>query len=97
MGICLFGNTDWRPNNLSPGQYRKHVELPGQLLAEGRIEVMLYITFYDPESTSVYLPRAVAVDAIDSDHPLAVRGLYRGSWSGVVRVALPWSDTVKTA
>jgi homopolymeric O-antigen transport system ATP-binding protein len=97
MGISLFGNCDWRPNKLTAGRYRKHVAIPGQLLAEGRVEVILHIAFYDPESTSVLLPRAVAVEAIESDHPLAVRGLYRGPWAGVLRVALPWSDAVKTA
>jgi lipopolysaccharide transport system ATP-binding protein len=96
MGISLFANCDWRPNKLMPGQYRKHVELPGQLLAEGRIEVILHIAFYDPDSTSVLLPRAVAVEAIESDHPMAVRGLYKGGWPGVVRVALPWSDAMRS-
>jgi lipopolysaccharide transport system ATP-binding protein len=96
MGITLFGNSDWKPNELSPGRYRKHVQLPGQLLAEGRMEIILYLTFYDPERTSVYLPRAVTFEAIDSDHPLSIRGLYTGDWPGVVRVALPWSDAVRT-
>jgi lipopolysaccharide transport system ATP-binding protein len=97
MGITLFGVSDWRPNELAPGRYRKHVQLPGQLLADGRIEVILYLTFYDPERTSVYLPRALTFDAIDSDHPLSVRGHYKGAWPGVVRIALPWSDAVSTA
>jgi lipopolysaccharide transport system ATP-binding protein len=97
MGICLFGLCDWRPNNLSVGRYRKHVTIPGQLLAEGRIEVTIHLTFYDPESISAVLPQAVVVEAIEIDHPLAVRGAYRGPWAGVVRIALPWSDAVKTA
>jgi lipopolysaccharide transport system ATP-binding protein len=97
MGVCLFGLCDWRPNNLSVGRYRKHVTIPGQLLAEGRIEVTIHLTFYDPESISAVLPQAVVVEAIEIDHPLAVRGAYRGPWAGVVRIALPWSDAVKTA
>jgi lipopolysaccharide transport system ATP-binding protein len=97
MGICLFSNCDWRPNRLTPGRYRKHVELPGQLFAEGRIDVTIMLQLSSASFFSVFLPKAITVDAIDSDHPLSVRGHYKGPWAGVVRVALPWSDTLKIA
>jgi len=97
MGQCLFANCDWRSNRLTAGRYRKHVELPGQLLAEGRIDVTLTLDFYEPQIVSVLLPRAITIDAIDGKHPLSVRGPYKGTWVGVVRVALPWSDALKIA
>jgi hypothetical protein len=96
MGTCLFASCDWRPNQLAPGRYRKHVELRGQLLAEGRIEITLHLAFYDPDSTSVLLRHVLTVDAIDTAHPLSVRGLYKGGpWPGMVRIRLPWSTAAK--
>jgi len=91
-GLCLFDSCDWRPNQLTPGRYRKHVVLPAQLLAEGRIDVLVQLHFYEPDIQSVVLPNALTVDAIDTDHPLAVRGLYKGMWPGVVRVHLDWGE-----
>jgi hypothetical protein len=95
MGICLFSNCDWRSNRLTMGRYRKHVELPGQLLAEGRFDVTIMLQLSSASFFSVLLPKAIAVNAIDSDHPLSVRGHYKGPWAGVIRIALPWSDTLR--
>lgn len=93
-GVCLFASNDWRPNHYAPGCYRKHVEIPAQLLAETRLRIEVDLFFYNPRGRGVYLEDALTVDAIDSEHPLAVRGPYKGPWPGVVRVALQWSDTV---
>lgn len=90
-GVCVFMSRDWRPNELAPGRYRKHVELPAQFLAETRLSIDVALFFYDPSLISVLLEELLTVDTMDSVHPLAVRGLYKGSWPGVVRVALPWS------
>lgn len=95
MNVCLFDSCDWRPNQLAPGIYRKHVEIPAQLLAEDRIDVLVQLVFFDPEVKSVVLPNALTIDAIDSDHPLSVRGLYKGPWSGVVRIRLDWSEPTR--
>jgi lipopolysaccharide transport system ATP-binding protein len=97
MGVCLFGSCDWRPNRLPPGRYCKHAELPAQLLAEGRVEILVQLVFYDPDIKSVVLPNTLAIEATDSDHPLSVRGHYKGAWPGAVRVLLPWSDTRRTS
>jgi lipopolysaccharide transport system ATP-binding protein len=91
-GICLFTHCDWRPNELGANRYRKQVELPAQLLAEGSIRVLVQLVFYEPDIPSVILPDALQFDAADSDHPLTVRGHWKGDWPGVVRVGLQWSD-----
>ena len=91
-GVNLFTNADWRPNRFEPGHYRKRVEIPAQLLAETRLNVEINLFFWNPRGRGVYLEHALAVDTIDSEHPLAVRGPYKGPWPGAVRVALPWSD-----
>jgi lipopolysaccharide transport system ATP-binding protein len=96
-GLCLFDSCDWRPNQLTAGRYRKHIVLPAQLLAEGRIDVLVQLHFYDPDIKSVVLPNVLTIDAIDSDHPLAVRGLYKGPWPGVVRVHLDWGEACPLA
>ena len=90
--LCIFNCCDWRPNNLPRGRYTKHLEIPAQLLAEGRFRLLIQLVFYDPDIPSVVLPDALTFDAVESNHPLAVRGLYRGDWPGVMRVGLPWSE-----
>jgi lipopolysaccharide transport system ATP-binding protein len=91
-GVCLFDSCDWRPNQFSPARYLKHVEIPAQTLPEGTINVLVQLVFYDPDIKSVVLPDVLQFDAIDSDHPLAVRGLFKGDWPGIVRLRLPWSE-----
>ena len=91
-GICLFDSCDWRPNQFIPARYRKHVEIPAQVLAEGTISVLVQLVFYDPDIQSVVLRDVLQVDTVDSDHPRAVRGQYKGAWPGVVRIGLSWSE-----
>jgi hypothetical protein len=91
-GVCLFSNADWRPNLLAPGHYSKSVQLPAHLLSEGPTGVLVQLVFYDPDIRSVVLPDTLTFDAVDSNHPQAVRGAYKGAWPGLVRIALPWSD-----
>jgi lipopolysaccharide transport system ATP-binding protein len=92
QGVCLFSTADWRPNDLPPGCYTKHVALPAQLFAEGRVNVLIQLVFYEPHIQSAIVPDALTFDTIDSDHSATVRGpFYKGRWPGVVRLALDWS------
>lgn len=94
-GLCIFDTEDWRPNEVHPGLYRRYVTIPAQFLAEGYYSILLQLHFYDPNVLSVLVRDALTFEAIDSDHPLAVRGLYRGGkWPGVVRVKLDWSEII---
>jgi lipopolysaccharide transport system ATP-binding protein len=93
-GVRLFTSNDWRPNHLQPGRYRKRVEVPAQLVAETRLNVEISLFFFNPRGRGAYLENALSVDTIDSEHPLAVRGPYKGPWPGVVRPALSWTDAV---
>ena len=90
--LCLFNCCDWRPNRLPRGRYAKRMEIPAHTLAEGRFRALVQLVFYDPDVQSVVLPDALVFDAIDSDHPRAVRGHYKGDWPGVMRLGLPWSE-----
>lgn len=91
-GTCLFANCDWRPNQLAPGRYRKRVEVPAQTFAEGGVNILVQLVFNDPINLSVILPDALSFEAMDTDSPAAVRGLYTGPWPGVLRLGLNWSD-----
>jgi lipopolysaccharide transport system ATP-binding protein len=90
--LCLFNCCDWRPNSLPRGRYLKRMEIPAQLLAEGRLRALIQLVFYDPDIPSIVLPDALTFDAVDSEHPRAVRGHYKGNGPGVMRIGLPWSD-----
>ncbi|MCX7642329.1 MAG: ABC transporter ATP-binding protein [Armatimonadetes bacterium] len=92
QGVCLFSSCDWRPNHLLPGVYRKRVHIPGPFLAEGRFRVLVQLVFYEPDIKSAVVPNALCFEAVDSDHPLSVRGLYKGKWPGVVRPYLNWDE-----
>jgi lipopolysaccharide transport system ATP-binding protein len=92
QGTCLFSNCDWRPNQLPPGLYRKRVSLPSPLLAEGVVSVLVQLVFYDPLVESVILPDLLSFDAVDTNSRKAVRGRYTGSWPGLLRPSLNWSN-----
>ena len=42
------------------------------------MSVLLQGLFFDPYAVCFHEPDALAFDAVDSDHPDAVRGPYRG-------------------
>jgi homopolymeric O-antigen transport system ATP-binding protein len=91
-GTGLFRSRDWRQNQLTPGRYRKRVEFQAQFFAETRLTIDVGLGFFDPVVASVTLDDVLIVDTMDSAHPLAVRGPYKGPWPGVLRVGLAWSD-----
>lgn len=97
MKTCLFANCDWRPNSLEPGTYQKSVCVPAKTFADGQIEVLIQLVFYDPMVLSLILPSALSFDAIESNDPGSIRGPYKGPWPGVVRLALSWSNATPLA
>ncbi len=93
---CLFNSCDWRPNRLKPGSYTKAVTMPAQLLAEGLVNVLVQLHFFEPDIKSAVIRDAMSFEAIDSDDSLAVRGLYKEAWPGVMRIRLPWTEALPT-
>ena len=92
--ICLFHSNDWRPNLLEPGRYLQSVDIPAQTLAEGPVSIAAQISFVEPPIRPVLVRDAITFDAVDSDHANSVRGRFKGTWPGVVRLALRWSNAV---
>ena len=61
-------------------------------MSEGKFHILVQIIFFEPDIKSVVLPRALVFETIDSDHPDAVRGPYKGQWPGIIRPRLIWSN-----
>lgn len=94
-GQCLLAHCDWTENSLQKGVYSKFVTIPQCLLAEGIVNVLIQLVFYDPDIKSLVLRDALMFEAIDSHSPKSIRGPYKGTWPGALRPALHWSDVSK--
>jgi lipopolysaccharide transport system ATP-binding protein len=93
--ICVFDRCDWASNHLSKGLYKKTLKIPAQTLAEGQYSILVHLTFFDPLILSVVQKDTMFFEAIDSDNPNAVRGLFKGPWPGIVRLGLKWGEYEK--
>ncbi len=89
---CLFAHCDWRPNDLGTGIFRKSVDVPACTFAEGQVNILIQMLYYDPFRRSVWQPDVLGFDAIDTDAERSVRGPVKGGWPGAVRLSLPWGD-----
>jgi lipopolysaccharide transport system ATP-binding protein len=92
---CLFDRCDWKPNNLAVGVYKKELIIPAQTLAEGRFNILVHLTFFDPMLASVVEKEVMFFEAVESDHPDTIRGLYKGPWPGLMRLGFEWSEFIK--
>jgi lipopolysaccharide transport system ATP-binding protein len=93
--ICVFDRCDWASNHLNNGLYKKKLKIPAQTLAEGQYSILVHLTFFDPLILSVVQKDTMFFEAIDSDNPNAVRGLFKGPWPGIVRLGLKWGEYEK--
>jgi lipopolysaccharide transport system ATP-binding protein len=88
----LFAHCDWRPNELGAGRFRKVVEVPAHTFAEGQINILIQLLYYEPFIRNVWAPDVLGFDAIDSSCETSIRGPVKGGWPGAVRLSLPWGD-----
>lgn len=95
-GLCLFNNCDWRPNDLPVGTYNKSARVPAYTFAEGAIGVLVQLVFFEPDIPSVVVADCLRFEAVDSLEPGSIRGHYKGTWPGAVRLAVGWSDPVQS-
>jgi lipopolysaccharide transport system ATP-binding protein len=91
-GVCLTAHCDWRPNSVPKGRYVKRMHVPARTFAEGSVNVLFQLVFYDPNVLSVILPNLLSFEAVESGTADAVRGLYSGPWPGMVRLGFEWGD-----
>ena len=92
---CLFAHCDWRSNDLGKGVFRKTVEVPAHTFAEGKVNILVQLLYYDPIRRCVWQPDVLGFDAIDTNAESSIRGPVKGGWPGAVRLSLPWSDPVR--
>jgi lipopolysaccharide transport system ATP-binding protein len=83
-------NPQWKRRPRPAGYYRSHVEVPGNLMAEGTVFVSCYCMTYAPDINQFSAPEVVAFQIIDSQEGDSVRGDYTGAMPGAVRPFLPW-------
>jgi homopolymeric O-antigen transport system ATP-binding protein len=94
-GILLFITGDlinlpWRSTPRAAGIVRAVCTIPGNFLAEGRHDVLVAITTYNPTSVHVLERNAVSFQVVDRSDGDGVRGEYVNDYPGVVRPMLDW-------
>jgi lipopolysaccharide transport system ATP-binding protein len=94
-GTCLFASSDfsnreWWGTPRVPGVIRATCEVPGNLLAEGRVYILAAVATYNPNVIHAIERDAVSFQVIDRSAGDAVRGEFIGAWPGVVRPMLSW-------
>jgi len=85
-----FNNAAWRERPLKPGLVRACCRIPGNFLAEGIFSVLAAVVTYNPDLVHVIEPNAVSFQIVDHSDGDGVRGVYGGSWPGLIRPMLEW-------
>ena len=88
-GITLFAtndfnNRDWWNTPRKPGLVRATCQIPGNLLAEGRLFVLAAVCSYNPNAVHVLERDAVSFQVVDRSEGDGVRGPWAGQWPGVM-------------
>lgn len=100
-GVCLFASNDWNnkewwKTERKPGIVHSTCQIPANLLAEGKIIVLVAIGTYNPNVVHAIYPDAVSLHIIDRSDGTGARGYYSGGkWPGVVRPFLNWNVEYK--
>jgi lipopolysaccharide transport system ATP-binding protein len=101
-GIALFSTTDWSDRTWlasarAPGFVRATCRIPGDFLAEGRVNVSVFVASHNPFILHAEERDAVAFHVVDRTTGEGVRGPFVGDWPGVVRPDLAWEVTQSRA
>jgi lipopolysaccharide transport system ATP-binding protein len=94
-GVILFSSTDWSDRSWlatprATGYVRAVCHVPGDLLAEGRVNVSVFVASHNPFLLHAEERDAVAFHVVDRTTGEGVRGPFVGDWPGVVRPDLAW-------
>jgi lipopolysaccharide transport system ATP-binding protein len=100
-GVILFSSTDWsdRAWLATPrvrGSVRAVCHLPGNLLAEGAVNISVFVASHNPFTLHAEERDAVAFHVVDRTTGEGVRGPFVGHWPGVVRPDLAWDVSQAT-
>jgi lipopolysaccharide transport system ATP-binding protein len=98
-GIVVFSTIDsdskWRSEQRAAGHYTTRVQIPGNLLSEGRITVLAGISTISPTIKHVYEKDVISFQVIDSTKGDSARGDWGGTIPGVIRPLLNWTTDFK--
>jgi lipopolysaccharide transport system ATP-binding protein len=94
-GVLLFASNDyndrrWWSSRRRPGVVRATCRIPGNFLAEGRVNVSAYVATMDPLMDHATEVDAVSFQVVDRTTDEGARGPYAGDWPGAVRPYLEW-------
>jgi lipopolysaccharide transport system ATP-binding protein len=100
-GVTLFCTNDWNNRRWwkSPrkrGLIVAKCYLPANLLAEGRVYVLVAICSYNPTKHHLVERDVISFQLVDKSEGQAVRGEYAGEWPGVMRPMLNWRIESRT-
>ena len=95
FGVCLFATNDfnnkqWWQAPRAPGVVKAICHIPGNMLAEGRIFVLVALGTYNPNTIHAIVPDAVSFQVLDATDGSGVRGESVTEWPGVMRPMLDW-------
>lgn len=79
-------------NDIKPGHYKCTAWIPGNILAEGKISVNIALMRYNPFGVLMHLEDVLKIEIVDNLHPEGARGTYLGTFPGVVRPKLNWTN-----
>ncbi len=94
-GVCLFAtndfnNREWWNTPREAGIVKAICYIPGNLLAEGRIFLLVALGTYNPNAIHALVNDAVSFQIIDQSEGDGVRGESATDWPGVMRPMLDW-------
>jgi len=94
QGIYMFVSVDtdseWAGKPRPTGVYKCTAFVPGNLLAEGNIQVGVAITTFEPWHIHLYERDVVAFQVTDTMQSDSARGSFQGHLPGVIRPKLNW-------
>jgi len=94
-GVTVFSTIDqdlrWHTQARAPGRYVSTAWIPGNLLSEGMIYVLVTIRTRHRKYWPFFVRDAVAFNVIDSADGESARGAWAGKLIGAVRPKLDWT------
>jgi len=94
-GVIMFSTIDqelrWHSEPRKPGRYTCTAWIPGNMLSEGMVYVLVAMRTKRRNHRPIELADAVAFNVVDKMEPGSSRGPWVGRLHGVVRPKLEWS------
>jgi lipopolysaccharide transport system ATP-binding protein len=90
--IALEQDTVWRKRVRPPGRYRSTAWIPGNYLAEGTMIINVALDTVEPLEWQFKVRQAVAFHVADTTDGDSARGDYAGTFPGMVRPLLKWTN-----